>query len=289
MAEVDSLDKELGNTKTSSLSKAPQHRRWCWTLYPEKNITVDMVDELSAFLGSVCKKFVFQVEKCPTTGKQHYQGYSEFTNARQMNGVIKVLKMHGKGPHVEPAKGNEDQCYDYCTKEESRDMVGGQGGFPARLKDPLEGVEMYDWQKELIDMIKTEPDKRKIYWIYDTGGNMGKTTLAKHICMKYRKEALYVNGKSADIQCGIAKHINDGKDLKVAIFGYPRSAEQFVSYGALEVVKDGIFYNGKYESGMVMYNIPHVIVLANFPPDQTKLSGDRWVIKDISSPIAETF
>lgn len=98
-----------------------------------------------------------------------------------------------------------------------------------------------------------------------------------------------MNGKSADIQCGIAKHINDGKELKVAIFGYPRTAENFVSYAALEVVKDGIFYNTKYESGMVMYNVPHVVVLANFPPDQTKLSADRWVIKDITKPIVNVF
>jgi hypothetical protein len=49
----------------------------------------------------------------------------------------------------------------------------------------------------------------------------------------------------------------------------------------MENVKDGLFFSTKYESGMVRYNPPHVIVFANVPPDVTKMSADRWVIKEI--------
>lgn len=67
----------------------------------------------------------------------------------------------------------------------------------------------------------------------------------------------------------------------MAIFDYTRSQEEYISYEALEAVKNGIFYNNKYESGMVVYNTPHVIVLSNFRPDLSKLSADRWRIKEV--------
>jgi len=67
----------------------------------------------------------------------------------------------------------------------------------------------------------------------------------------------------------------------MAIFGYARSKENYISYEALEEIKDGLFFSGKYESGMVCINPPHVVVLCNFAPDESKLSKDRWVIKNI--------
>jgi hypothetical protein len=286
---VDTVDKDLGNTKTRSLSKQ-QHRNWCFTIHLDKEeVGVDEVDKLSSTLAENAKKFVFQVEKTPTTGRLHYQGYAEFKNARQMGGVQKVLAPHGKAAHLTVADGSDISNYKYCTKIDSRWMVGGEAGWPPKLVDPLEGLELYEWQNDVLKLVGEKPDNRKIYWFYDTEGNNGKTAMAKHLCMKYMNEILYVNGRAADIQCGVAAHINAGKTLRAAVFGYPRSVENFVSYGALEAIKDGIFYNGKYESGMVMYNVPHVIVMANFPPDQTKLSSDRWVIRDIGRAIAESF
>jgi hypothetical protein len=93
---------------------------------------------------------------------------------------------------------------------------------------------------------------------------------------------IYVNGKAADIKAGIVSHIESGKYVKAGIFGFPRTVTaEYVSYAALEEVKDGIFYSGKYESRMCMYNPPHIIVMANFPPDTSKMSKDRWVIKNL--------
>ena len=43
------------------------------------------------------------------------------------------------------------------------------------------------------------------------------------------------------------------------------------------------FFSGKYESGMVRYNKPHVIIFANCRPDIEKLSKDRWKVKCLIS------
>lgn len=63
------------------------------------------------------------------------------------------------------------------------------------------------------------------------------------------------------------------------LFGIPRTCTaEYVSYSALEELKDGIFFSGKYESSMVMTNNLHIFVFANFEPDRSKLSKDRWEI-----------
>lgn len=58
--------------------------------------------------------------------------------------------------------------------------------------------------------------------------------------------------------------------------------ENYVSYEAIESVKDGIFFSGKYESGMTIFNQPHIICFANFAPDIGKMSSDRWKIFELS-------
>ena len=54
-----------------------------------------------------------------------------------------------------------------------------------------------------------------------------------------------------------------------------RDSHDYVNYGALEQLKNGLVYNTKYESGMRMFDTPHVVVFSNFPPDETKISPDR--------------
>ena len=66
------------------------------------------------------------------------------------------------------------------------------------------------------------------------------------------------------------------------LMNLPRSYDSsFLSYPALECVKDMLFFSGKYGSAMVNGPPPHVMIFANEPPDVTKLSRDRWCIREI--------
>jgi hypothetical protein len=197
----------------------------------------------------------------------------EFKNGHRMQGVKNILCC--ERIHLEKARGDAETNYVYCTKEGNFKSYG----YPPKPKDPI--VVPRPFQSEIIGIYNTTPDDRKIYWRYCLSGNSGKTALAKHLCLKGK--TIFVNGKASDVKCAAAKWIEQGKPLHCVIFGIPRTCTaEYVSYSAIEELKDGIFFSGKYESGQVIMDSPHVFVFANFPPDTSKLSMDRWDIKEIA-------
>ena len=73
-----------------------------------------------------------------------------------------------------------------------------------------------------------------------------------------------------------------GKTPELICVNIPRSYDTtYLSYEGLENIKDMLFYSGKYEGGMVVGNSPHLLVFANEAPDLSRLSADRWNIKNI--------
>ena len=133
----------------------------------------------------------------------------------------------------------------------------------------------------MSELIATSPDRRTINWIMDPVGNCGKTTYCFSLALQ-RKDFAVLSGKAADMMFAIKQMVQDNRAPTVIGIDIPRSLEEYVSYGGIEKIKDGLFFAAKYESSMVQYNPPHVIVFANFEPDQSKMSADRWNIKVIT-------
>ncbi len=148
--------------------------------------------------------------------------------------------------------------------------------LPLVVKDPLEGKNLYAFQRKIIGIVKQEPDERTIYWFWSVKGNIGKSSLCKHLCLKY--DALSLGGKVADALYAVGKRVGAGKPPKVVVFDVARSEAKYLQYAALENLKNGCFFSSKYESGQVLMNAPHVIVFSNEAPDRSMLSGDRWKV-----------
>lgn len=242
-------------------------RAWCFTV---NNPSEDTVAQLCLTLHNF--EYVFQLEKEST---EHIQGVMRYPNP------MDKWPDCGDGIHWERCR-NWRASIKYCTKVRTR-INGPWTNIPnlkwrRTLIDPMAGLKPHWWQTEILAMIKEEPDNRKVYWYWSTHGGVGKSCLGKSIVMRYN--AVLVGGSARDIYCAI-KLFTDEKDIDVVIFDIPRSSFNRISYNAIEAIKNGLVFSPKYESGCVTFNSPHCIVFANFPPDVSQLSSDRWVIKQI--------
>jgi len=102
----------------------------------EEKVSVSDVSEwvpdptalIATLQGNGCIYCVFQLEKCPNTGRRHLQGYARFDRVIGMAALQRAMP----GGHFEGAKGQEEQNIKYCTKEESRVDGPWSSGEPAR-------------------------------------------------------------------------------------------------------------------------------------------------------------
>lgn len=262
-----------GNTSKPG-SRASVGKRWVFTLFMTPDVNEVTLSNLSTIFDRDGSKYIVGLEHAPSTGRPHIQGYVSHTKAFR---PMEKYREPTQGAHWEKAKGNEWQNFQYCSK-------GGNYRTNITIQqviDPMVGLTPYPWQQAVLDMIERPPNPRQINWIWEQVGNRGKTTFAKHICMT--RNAIYVSGKADDVKYAVQKYIEKrGHGPNIVIFAFPRTVDpNMVSYSALESVKDGIFFSGKYESEMVIFNIPHVFVLANFEPEYSRLSEDRWNIINI--------
>lgn len=256
-----------GNTSTAPSTQSAPRKNWffTWNNYSDSDI-----EKLTTWVSANCSKSSIGRE-VGEGGTPHLQGCITLKNKMRFTALKKLWPV----PHWEKT-WNPERAILYCAKD--GDMVSAIG-MPRRPRDPLAERTLYPWQQQLEERLSKPPDDRTILWIWEPVGCQGKTTFAKHLCITRPETTLFLGGKGADIKYGVQQFVSDGeRQLEIAMFHFTRSNEAFVSYEALESIKDGIFFSGKYEAGMVVYDPPHVVVFANFEPERKKLSADRWEI-----------
>lgn len=270
---VDNLQNSTKRRKSTTMTTGPgntssgpsrsKHWTFTWNNYP-----TTWIDTIK-FSGA--SKYVCQPE-IGENGTKHIQGILTFENQRTFDSVKKLLPTC----HLEKVKSLK-HCIEYCSIAQTRSgdtIVHGYNVKPV-IKDPI--TNPYDWQKKILDLTSKEPHPRQIIWITDSSGAKGKTALCKHICLT-NNSAIVVGGKQGDAKYAIAKMVSENRHPSIVLFNFCRTQEGYISYEAIEAIKDGIFFSSKYESGMVIYNTPHVICMSNWDPDESKLSQDRWNI-----------
>lgn len=259
-----------GNTNLPRKDKKKKQispaKRWCFTL---NNYKEGDMDTIIKCCSSNSSNYIVGKE-VGESGTPHLQGYIEF------NKKIRPLNLIELGCHWEKAKGNRESNIKYCSKD---------GDYKTSFYIPkplvvLKEVDLYWWQVALLENLFLEENDRIIWWIYDEIGNIGKSALAKYLVVT--EKCIVVDGKANDIFCGIAGYKEDkGYYPEIVIIDCPRHNIGFMNYGAIEKVKNGLVFSGKYESKQMVFNSPHVVVFANQEPDRSKFSADRWKIKKI--------
>lgn len=204
-------------------------------------------------------------------GKKHYHAWVAW-NSNIDTRNVRAFDVKGVHPNIlSPGKG----WMNYCMKTENY-----SANFKCRKPVKLITPDLW-WEKDVLEILKDEPDERTIHWYWSEEGCVGKTSFCKYLAVKH--DACLLQGKGADVRNGAATWLKDkGYHPELVIFPIPASYNhEYLNYEAIEQVKDMFFYSGKYEGGQVIGACPHLFVFANEPPDVSKLKADRWRIVEI--------
>lgn len=254
MDTLETKGEAEGNTNPPRVSNS---KRWVFTLHK------GVIGDVETALRDKTVKGIIASELGKSGTTPHIQGFVHFKEKVRPFGYLE------RTTHWEKAKGNDDAQLAYCRKE---GLEIREWGFPK----PVKICEPKGWQKDMVNTLKGEPEPRKIYWIYGKAG-IGKTQFAKYCCVKLG--AILLGGKSTDMKYAIMDYKkNKGETPELVILDIPYCKQEYISYEGLEQIKNMLFFNSKYESGMVYGNSPHMVVLANREPDYDKMSTKDWFV-----------
>lgn len=267
---------------------------------------------------------VYQREKAPDTGRMHYQGYAEFNNGIRMPRIKdwlgndahlerrKGTREQARTYCMKPDSRAENDCGPFehgefnakaqgkrtdiedavrCAQEHGMAACAEQ--FPGTFAKFHKGIAACvnatktkptdkdfvprPWQTKILDIVKGPTDGRTILWVHESRGNVGKSRLAHHMCCEL--SAIELHGKVADMAYGY-------NDAPIVIFDLARTQEDNYKhlYSFAEKLKNGRYFSSKYESGMRLFEPPHVVFFANFAPPTDAWSADRVKEVDLNCP-----
>ena len=100
----------------------------------------------------------------------------------------------------------------------------------------------------------------------------------------YEKVALLdLDGRSQDVYHALSKRPLEA--TTIFLFNISKDCQdQDSSYRVLESIKDGRALTKKYETKMIHFKTPNILmVFSNCPPDLRRLSRDRWHVYEITT------
>lgn len=273
----------MSDKKRDSAAKA-----WCFTSYEEEKPVYD--SDTHGYL-------VFQREKCPTTGRLHWQGYCEFKLKRRLTSIKKLPGFH-KTAHWEKRIASGDEASGYCLKEESRILPPEEFGVRSRngvkrtfdeavamvVSDPVNGIarvvdelpviysRWYRGLEALAAAKRVRPKWRvpEVTWIWGASG-VGKTKMAND---ESDAAGLSVSG------CSFTQLLENrlpyrGEDVLLVddVCLIPNDVQRNQLIDKLLPLLDGYRYNIRVLYGYQLNVFSRVYLTANVHPDDVFTLG----------------
>lgn len=254
-----------GVTASKKKKQVSASKGWCFTFhnYTKKDIETINSSNSSNYL-------IFSEETGKAGVSPHLQGYIEFKSKNRPTSL-----KWDKTIHWEKAKGSKAQNIAYIRKEGGTLYVNGKMEWPLEI---LKKEDLWIWEISLIEILQQKPNDRNIFWYCEGKGGSGKSTFVRYCCKELG--AITLSGKGADMKYAITEYFeNLGTYPSVILIDMPRNVDlKFLSYTAIEEIKNGCFFAGKFKSKQVLMPHPHVVIFSNEFPDIEQLSKDRWII-----------
>ena len=197
--------------------------------------------------------------------------FGEITAPGKRNDIIALKEAIEDNPYI----SLNDLVKDHCV------AIAKYPNFIMTLRNmyttppPASLVPRNAWQNQLAISLEGDPSPREVKWFSDEIGGTGKSYFARnYVGPDGRRGYIVSGGKHADVIYGYQKE-------RVVFFNFTREVIDRVPYGLMEGFKDGYLFSSKYNSHSLYFKTPHVVIFANFMPDESKLSQDRWNIINI--------
>lgn len=292
----------------------PRAKNWCFTL---NNYTPADLDRLSSPLEGVT--YLIYGKEIGESGTPHLQGTVCFQSRKRLAAVIALIgqchcsitryllqsieycKKEGDFTEIGTVPRAESERGSRCDLESFKESVKSGIYSISELRElhsevcaryhkfvadyiqdnkpkvTVEAHPLMPWQEELYNRLRLTPDNRQIIFIVDRVGNKGKSWFARYYCGMHDNAQIIVPGKKADMAYVVRE------DTRTFFLDCPRSKQgEFIQYDFLEELKNGYLFSSKYESRCKTLPTPHVVVLMNEHPDETKLSSDRYSITTLT-------
>lgn len=140
----------------------------------------------------------------------------------------------------------------------------------------------FELEAKLLEPIVNDDDYRKIIWYLDEVGNTGKTLFSSYMKQKHGAVGFSSFGGSTNAGHLIKGSLDAGWDGKIIIIDLSRTICDTRIYGPLENIRNGEITNTKFSTCDLSWDSGHVVCFANWLPDFSVMSQDRWDIRRLA-------
>ena len=148
------------------------------------------------------------------------------------------------------------------------------------LQQTMSSVSLRPWQSQLVESVSGNVSPRQVHWWWDPTGNKGKSFVASYLRSLDGWIHCQVMKKS-DLLYLLTKNIMTAKGVMFDLSRTTADGSVSVVYDVCEMLKNQVFCSGKYDSVTLETPPVHVVVFANYEPDRTAWSADRYDVHKI--------
>lgn len=236
-------------------------------------------EEIKGFLTGIAKSYVFQKEK-GDSGYVHYQGRLRLQKKRRRTTALALFKT--KPNYFQPTVASEFLNGDafYMIKEDTR--IEGPWADTDEVKVLTRQLKWYfeqeerPFQKQLREE-STIFDMRAIDLIWDVTGCCGKSLFSESLEYQGHSEEIPPFRLMDDIFQWVCS-----RPIKACyVVDMPRGMKKDKLgdfYSGIEVIKNGVAYDKRYNAKKVRFDRPRIYVFTNTLPCLDLMSKDRWNI-----------